>query len=130
MENFEQLLLAISTATTAEDIEAVSPSIGEWLQTGTPVQKAALQTAVSQLNRRLSELTTQALEQAEQFLSKDGKQYPLSDWLTPKEYAKRFDIQSTQVITNWIRRGIIPKENVVRIQELNNLTLVKAMQYR
>ena len=130
MKDFQQLIRRINTAISSEDIEAISPAIGDWLQTGTSEQKMALRAAVSQLNARLSTLTTQALEQAENFLSQNGRQYPLSDWLTPKEYAKRFDIQSTQVITNWIRRGVIPKENVVTIQELNNLTLVKAMPYR
>ena len=130
MKDFEQLIDTISTAITSEDIDVVSTAIGQWLQAGTPDQKAALQTAVSQLNARLALLTTQALEQSEQFLSRNGRQYPLSDWLTPKEYARRFDIRSTQVITNWIRRGVIPKENVVIIHELNNLTLVKAMPYR
>ena len=130
MKNFEQLIRTIDTAITSEDVDLVSPAIGQWLQVGTPNQKVALQTAVSQLNARLTLMTTQALEQSGRFLSQNGRQYPLSDWLTPKEYAKRFDIQSTQVITNWIRRGVIPKEKVVIIQELNNLTLIKAMPYR
>ena len=130
MKDFEQLIGTIKTAITSEDIDVVSPAIGQWLQNGTPDQKVALQVAVSQLNARLAAMTIRALEQAEKFLSQDGQQYPLSDWLTPKEYAKRFDIQSTQVISNWIRRGVIPKENIVIIQELNNLTLVKALPYR
>ena len=130
MNDFDQLIRTVNAATTAKEIEAISPAIGDWLQTGSSDQKMALRVAVSQLNARLATLTTQALEQANQFLSKDGKRYPLSDWLTPKEYAKRFNIQSTQVISNWIRRGVIPKENIVIIQELNNLTLVKAMPYR
>ena len=62
MKNFEQLIGAINTATTAEDIDTVSPAIGQWLQAGTPNQKVALQTAVSQLNARLALLTTRALE--------------------------------------------------------------------
>ena len=130
MENFERVINAINVALTSEDIEAVSPAIGEWMEKGTTAQKEILKLAVGQLNLRLAQLTAQALESAEQFLSRDGKQYPLSDWLTPKEYAKRFDLRSTQVITNWIRRGVIPKENVVTIQELNNLTLVEAVPYR
>lgn len=130
MKDFEQLIRTINDAVSSEDIEAVSPTIGQWLRAGTPDQKAAIQIAVSQLNARLAMMTAHALEQAEKFLSQNGKYYPLSDWLTPKEYAKRFDIPSTQVITNWIRRGVIPKENVVTIQELNNLTLVKAMPYK
>ena len=130
MENFERVIDTINVALTSDDIEAVSPAIGEWLEKGTTAQKEILKLAVGQLDLRLAELTTRALKSTEQFLFKDGKQYSLSDWLTPKEYAKRFDLRSTQVITNWIHRGVIPKENVVTIQELNNLTLVKAVPYR
>jgi hypothetical protein len=130
MKDFQELINQINAAITATEIEIVSSDIGDWLQAGTEEQKIALRTAVSQLNARLGALSTKALAQAEQYLMHNGKQFPLADWLTPKEYARRFNVRSTQVITNWISRGIIPKENTVTIQELNNLTLVKAVPYR
>ena len=130
MKDFQELIDQINLAITAVEIEAVSPGIGEWLQAGTEEQKITLRTAVSQLNARLADLSTEALARAEQYLMHNGKQFPLADWLTPKEYARRFNVRSTQVITNWISRGVIPKENIVTIHELNNLTLVKAVPYR
>ncbi|TDE16574.1 hypothetical protein [Dyadobacter psychrotolerans] len=70
------------------------------------------------------------LTEAGAYLSKDGEKYKLNDWITIKEYCKRFDIKSTQVVTNWIKRGIIPKENIILIEEYNNIRLIKAVAYQ
>jgi len=53
----------------------------------------------------------------------------MSEWLTIKRYAERHDL-STQVVTNWIARGIIPAECVKDVPELNDLRLVKNQTYR
>jgi len=56
-------------------------------------------------------------------------QYPMDQWVTISEYCKRFNIPNTQTITNWIQRGIVPKENVLTIPEYNNIRLIKAVPY-
>lgn len=56
--------------------------------------------------------------------------YPLAEWLTIAEYCKKFDIPRTQLVTTWIMRGVIPKQNVVTIPELNNLRLIRAVKYQ
>jgi predicted urease superfamily metal-dependent hydrolase len=60
----------------------------------------------------------------------DGKKYPLSEWVTMKEYCRRFGLKNTMVINNWITREIIPKENILNISQLNNLRLIKAVPYK
>ncbi|WP_439584732.1 hypothetical protein [Dyadobacter bucti] len=58
-----------------------------------------------------------------------GKPYPTDEWLTVKEYCKRFKITNTQTVSNWISRGIIPAENVLIVEEYNNIRLIKALPY-
>ncbi|MCE7070507.1 MULTISPECIES: hypothetical protein [Dyadobacter] len=69
------------------------------------------------------------LEEAKNYLSKDGKRYELHDWITIAEYCKRFNIPNTQTVSNWIKRGIISAENTVVIEEYNNIRLIKAIPY-
>ncbi|NIJ55156.1 hypothetical protein [Dyadobacter arcticus] len=71
-----------------------------------------------------------ALAEAQNYLSKDGKKYELHDWITIAEYCKRFHIPNTQTVSNWIKRGIIPEENMVVIEEYNNIRLIKSIPYQ
>ncbi|TLV03536.1 helix-turn-helix domain-containing protein [Dyadobacter luticola] len=71
----------------------------------------------------------EALSNAQNYLSKDGKKYELHDWITIAEYCKRFNIPNTQTVSNWIKRGVIPEENMVVIEECNNIRLIKAIPY-
>ncbi|MCE7065827.1 hypothetical protein [Dyadobacter sp. CY326] len=82
-----------------------------------------------ELKTLLSE-SREALEEAKNYLSKDGKRYELHDWVTIAEYCKRFNIPNTQTVSNWIKRGIITEENTVVIEEYNNIRLIKAIPYQ
>lgn len=68
------------------------------------------------------------------FLQARGIQLPdsllnISDWLTIKRYAEKYSV-TTQVVTNWIARGVIPTDCVKDLPELNDLRLVKDQPYR
>ena len=87
------------------------------------VQKALLD--------KLAEVTAQskaAREGAIATLELHGVSYPLTDWLTPKNYAKKFGIKNTETVINWINRGVISSENVKIIEDLD-LRLVRAIEY-
>ena len=60
----------------------------------------------------------------------NGEEIDFDKWLTVKEYVKRYNLKSLNIVTNWIPRGIIPPENVRIIPELNGLRLVKAIPYK
>ena len=90
------------------------------MATATKIQED-LETLLSEGRKSLSE--------AQNYLSKDGVKYELHDWVTIAEYCRRFNIPNTQTVSNWIKRGIVPKENTVVIQEYNNIRLVKAVPY-
>jgi len=69
-------------------------------------------------------------EEAGHHLKLKGVEYKLSEWVTLKKYAKLFGLESTNVVSNWISRGIVPPENVITIPELNNIKMIKAIPYR
>lgn len=79
--------------------------------------------------RELMDESRKLREQALSILKKDGKEYKLSEWMTVKRYCETFGIPNTQTVSNWIKRGIIPPENIVEIEELNNVKLIKAVPY-
>lgn len=83
----------------------------------------------TELERALERAKTVA-DHAKALLDEAGIAYKLDEWLTVKRYCERFDIKDTQLVTNWIRRGVIPPENVKEIKELNGLKLIKAIPYR
>lgn len=69
------------------------------------------------------------IQEATAFLEQNGTRFPLTDWLTPTEYASQFGLKSTKVVSNWIRRGVIPAENILHVPELNDIRLIKAVPY-
>ena len=71
----------------------------------------------------------QESDAAIQLTSELGVAVDLTQWLTIKRYAQRYGL-TTQVVTNWIARGIIPAECAMSLPELNDLRLVKNQPYR
>ncbi len=71
------------------------------------------------------------INQAETFLAleRGGQRYQLGEWLTIRDYTAKFGLSSTMVVSNWIKRGIIPPENILEVPELNDIRLVKAIPY-
>ena len=70
----------------------------------------------------LAYLQTRGVELPESLLD-------MSDWLTIKRYAEKYGV-TTQVVTNWIARDVIPADCVKDVPELNDLRLVKDQPYR
>ena len=62
-------------------------------------------------------------------LTATGKTVDLAEWLTIKRYAERYQL-TTQVVTNWIARGIIPADCTQTLPELNDLRLVRNQAYK
>ncbi len=92
-----------------------------------------METLVAEKPQTVAELLQDARNlraEVENHLKLNGIEYQLHDWLTIKKYCERFGIEDTQIVTNWIRRGIIPPENVREIEELNGIRLIKAIAYR
>ena len=72
----------------------------------------------------------QAAGQAKKLLDEMGVVYSLDEWRTVKRYCQRFGIENTETVSNWIKRGDIPLENIKEVEELNGLKLIKAVVYK
>ncbi len=79
--------------------------------------------------KKLMEEASEAEDQAIMYLLARDKVIDLSKWITIREYCKRFGIKSTETVSNWIKRGIIPAEDTMLIKEFNNTRLIKAKEY-
>jgi hypothetical protein len=73
--------------------------------------------------------TDKLLAEAQNFLLIDGKKAIFNDWITIQEYSKRFGVKMNTVM-NWISRGTIGKGDVIIVTELNNLKLIRAIEYK
>lgn len=62
-------------------------------------------------------------------ITKQGFVMETSEWLTIARYAKKYGV-STNVVSNWIAREVIPADCVKDLPELNNIRLVKDQLYR
>ncbi len=58
-----------------------------------------------------------------------GLTIDLGPWMTITNYAKKYDL-TTQQVTTWINRGIIPADCVEILPELNDIRLVKDKVYK
>ena len=86
-------------------------------------------TPETQIFNELMTATDAVIQEATVLLEQNGTKLPLTDWVTPAEYAKRFGLKSTNVVSNWIRRGVIPAENKLNVPKLNDIQLIKAVPY-
>jgi len=59
----------------------------------------------------------------------EGEEYLLGEWVTIADYARLHNLKLNRV-TNWIKREVIPAENVKVFPALNNLRLVRNEAYR
>jgi hypothetical protein len=71
----------------------------------------------------------EAIAESGEYLIKEGKVLDLTEWVTIKEYCRRFDIKNTETVSNWIKRGIIAAEETIVIKEFNNIRMIKAKPY-
>ena len=71
-----------------------------------------------------------AIEAAKDFLVSKGKVIDTTKYLTIKRYCEKYGIAEESVVTNWIRRGVVPPEDVIMIEELNNLRMIADRRYK
>lgn len=141
MKKLKQIIKNLNDAVTLEEVDKSSKEASEYYQTLTKSEeKELLKSAVMngfekskqkvfQLNKEYEEIMAQFEETKQISIDIDGKAYSLNNWVTIQNYCKMFNIESTSVVTNWIKRGKIPSENILDLKELNNIRLVKAIAY-
>jgi len=80
-------------------------------------------------NQELEDLIRESEKALINYCIAYGKAVPTDQWVTIKEYCKRFGIEDTQTVSDWIEAGIIPEENMVIIPEFKDIRMIKAVQY-
>ncbi|MFD2936294.1 hypothetical protein [Spirosoma flavum] len=68
-------------------------------------------------------------DESVKILTQHGYVVDMTQWMTIKDYAKKYNV-STQVISNWISREIIPADSTMVLPELNDIRLVKDQVYK
>lgn len=74
--------------------------------------------------------TLNTINRVDDALRLNGFDYILTEWLTPKEYVKTHNLASISVVSNWVKRGIIPSEDIVESKSLNGLKLIRNKSYK
>ena len=142
MKKLKKIIGNLDNAVTLEEVDKSSKEANQYYQLLTDsTEKELLKKAIlsgfekskkqlKKLNREYDNIMAQFAEKKEISIAVDGKEYSMNDWVTIQNYCKMFNIDSTSVVTNWIKRGKIPSENILDLKELNNIRLVKAVSYR
>ena len=125
----DDLLNQIDGLTTTEDSGRVRQAMDEFAQQATTDEREIVKKALSTRLNQLADEAEQALKETGAFLQQNGVRYSLDEWLTIINYARKYAVD-TQLVSNWIRRGVVPANCVVELNALNNIRLVKDQPYR
>lgn len=134
----EKIIKKIKNAKTLQEFETASDELAIFAKTATPEQKKILGEVVEKKGEEIMKEASATKKKAEALLTAleenviieiNGIRYNLDEWLTIPEYVQRFSINSKEVVSNWIIRGIIPPENILKINKLNK-KLIKAIPYK
>ena len=116
-------------AQTEQEVETTMNEMREAMKIATPEEKKMLSEIVSAKNKMVMTELEKAIAEADNLIATPEFTIDLNEWITMKEYTKRFQLASTNVISNWIKRGVVPPANIRVLPMLNNLKLIKAVKY-
>ena len=123
----DDVLQQIQSLTTIEDSNQVRNAMKAFKEQASPAEYETVRKALSlRVNELLDSLHSALADEA---VLIDGKRYDLDQWLTIANYAKKYGV-TTHVVTNDIRRGKIPTENVIELTRLNNIRMIKDQAYK
>jgi len=125
----DNLLNRIGGLNTAADSESIRQAMSEFGQQATADERETAKKALSKRLNELADAGEQALQETDAFLQQNGIRYSLDEWLTVANYARKYAVD-TQLVSNWIRRGVVPATCVVELNALNNIRVVKDQSYR
>jgi hypothetical protein len=116
-------------AQTEQEVETTMNEMKEAMKIATPEEKILLSEVVSAKNKMVIAELKRAISEADNLIATPEFTIDLNEWITMKEYTKRFQLSSTNVVSNWIKRGLVPPSNIRTLPMLNNLKLIKAVKY-
>ena len=125
----ENIVTNLMLAKTEQEIESTMNAINEAIKIATPEEKKVLNSVILAKTRMMINEIDEAIKECDTLLSTPEFTIDLNEWITMKEYTKRFQLKSTNVVSNWIKRGLVPPANIRTLPMLNNLKLIKAVKY-
>ena len=125
----QELITKYLNAQSEEEVQKAIELMNEAIRNATPEDKETLKAVVYAKNEMLIKESKDLLSQIDSVLATPDYTINLNEWVTMKEYSKRFNLSTTNIVTNWIKRGIIPQENIRTVPMLNGLKLIKAIKY-
>lgn len=69
------------------------------------------------------------IKETNEYLLQQGRAVDLTEWVRIDEYCRRFGIEDTETVMQWIEKGIVPKDDTAIIGEYNNARMLKAKPY-
>jgi hypothetical protein len=125
----ENIVTNLMLAKTEQEIESSMNAINDAIKVAAPEEKKVLNNVLLAKTRMMINEIDEALKECDTLLSTPEFVIDLNEWITMKEYTKRFQLSSTNVVSNWIKRGLVPPSNIRTLPMLNNLKLIKAVKY-
>lgn len=125
----ETIITNFLSAKDETSIEQSSKDLKEYFNTANPSEQEVIKGVIKAKAKMMSMEANELIEQSKNYISTPEFVIDLNEWITIKEYAKRFEVASTNVVSNWIKRGIIPSENVRTLPMLNGIKVIKAVKY-
>jgi hypothetical protein len=77
----------------------------------------------------LAAMADQAIAETRNHLEANGGESDLSEWVTIKAYCKRFGIADAQLVLDGIKRGIVPAEDTMVLEDMNHIRMIRAKEY-
>jgi hypothetical protein len=125
----ENIIANFLAAKQEEGIDASSLALKDYFSTATETEKSVIQGVIKAKSKMFASEAKTLINESQNYVSTSDSVIDLNEWVTIKNYVLLFKISSTHVVSNWIRRGIIPSENVRVLPMLNDLKLIKAVKY-
>jgi hypothetical protein len=125
----QELITTYFNAQSESEVQTSIELMNEAIRNATAEDKETLKAVVYAKNEMLIKESNELLSQIDSLILTPDFTINLNEWVTMKEYSKRFNLSTTNVVTNWIKRGIIPQENIRTVPMLNGLKLIKAVKY-
>ncbi|MBO9614682.1 MAG: hypothetical protein J7619_18420 [Dyadobacter sp.] len=77
----------------------------------------------------LMQQADRAIKETSEYLLQQGVAVDMTEWVTVKEYCRRFGIDNTETVLQWIAQGIVPKEDTAVVEEYDNVQMLRAKPY-
>ena len=137
----EYAILELKNALTLEEYDNSTKNISalyleitdfndkELIKTAIKEKAQAMHESAKALSQRTEDLLAEFYAQTPVTIAVENKKYSTTEWVTIEDYCKEYQLKSTTVVTNWIKRNKIPAENIVTFPSLGGLKLIRKVAY-